>query len=116
MMMHMSPQGMVLEATASTMAGFTRILSQQIGSTVVDKTGLTGSYDFTLSFMPEEGGGPVMAPGKGAPPPDGGGQTQEPVGPSIFTALQEQLGLKLVAQKQQVDVIVIDHVEQPSPN
>jgi len=82
---------------------------------VVDKTGLIGSYDFTLSFTPDQGVGMMILP-KGPAPQDGGGESQEPVGPSLFTALQEQLGLKLVAQKQKVDVVVIDHIEQPSAN
>jgi uncharacterized protein (TIGR03435 family) len=114
-MMRMSPQGMTFEARSATMEGLTQILSEQIGSTIVDKTGLTGKYDYTLSYMPEDGAGPIGVP-HGAPPPDGSGQAQEPVGPSMFTAVQEQLGLKLVLQKQQVDVIVIDHIEQPSAN
>lgn len=120
MMMSMAPQGMKLETHASTMAILVRMLSQQIGSTVVDKTGLTGNYDYTLTFTPDQGSGPMgMAPGGHGPDghgPDGAEQSQEPPAPLIFTALQEQLGLKLVAQKQQVDVIVIDHIEQPSAN
>ena len=115
MMMSVSPQGMTLQATAATVPGLIRMLSNQIGSTIVDKTGLTGTYDYTLSFAPEDGAGPIMGPAREGPP-DGGGQTQDPVGPSVFTAIQEQLGLRLVPQKQQVDVIVIDHIEQPSAN
>ena len=95
------------------MASITRWISLQIGSTVVDKTGLTGTYDYALSFVPDESmKAGILPPGRsggGAPPPDAEGT-------SIFTALQEQLGLKLVAQKEPVDVIVIDHIEQPSAN
>jgi bla regulator protein blaR1 len=115
-MMRGGPQGIALETAASTIGDLTRMLSQQIGSTVVDKTGLTGKYDYTLSFMPDEGAGSMFGPLKGGPPPDGSAQTQEPVGPSIFTAIQEQLGLKLVPQKEKVDVVVIDAIEQPSAN
>jgi uncharacterized protein (TIGR03435 family) len=115
MMMRMGPEGVTLQATASTVPGLIRMLSNQIGGTVVDKTGLTGTYDYTLSFMPDQGVGPMMGPANGAGP-DEGKQAPEPVGPSIFTAVQEQLGLKLVAQKEKVDVIVIDHIEQPSAN
>lgn len=114
MRMRMSPQGMTLEAWAGTMASLSQSIAQQIGSTVVDKTGLTGKYDYTLSFMPDNMPGPMMGPRGGSP--DGNAQQQEPVGPSIFTAVQEQLGLKLEAQKQPVDVVVIDHIEQPSAN
>lgn len=74
------------------------------GRPVVDKTGLTGQYDFNLqwaSFDP----GPITAP------TEPGGQ-----GPSLFTALEEQLGLKLKPQKAQIEVIVIDSVEKPSAN
>jgi bla regulator protein blaR1 len=114
MMMRGSPQGMTLETRAATMTTLVRMLTQQIGSTIVDKTGLTGNYDYTLTFMPDQGAGGMIL--KGPPPTDGGEQSQDPPAPSIFTALQEQLGLKLVAQKEKVDVIVIDHVEQPSAN
>ena len=96
-------------------------ISQQLGSTVVDKTGLTGTYDYTLNWMPEHGAGP-MGGGPMMRPPDGGAPSgnAEPApaetGPSIYTALQDQLGLKLVAQKEPVEVYVIDHIDQPSPN
>ena len=113
MMMSMSTQGMTLNANETPIASLAQMISQQISATVVDKTGLTGNYDFTLLFMPDMamGTGPMMRP----PSPDGA-QTQEPAGPSIFTAVQEQLGLKLVAQKESVDVIVIDQIEQPTAN
>jgi len=114
-MMRMSPQGMSLESRRATMASLAQLLSQQMGATVVDKTGLTGKYDFTLSFTPDNFMINGHPPGGGAGP-DGGAQSQEPVGPSIFTAVQEQLGLKLVAEKQAVDVVVIDHIEQPTAN
>jgi bla regulator protein blaR1 len=118
MMMRGSPQGMTMEGHGTTMPALAQMLSQQMGATVVDKTGLTGSYDVTLSFMPDNfmfSGQMMKGPG-GGPGPDGGAQSQEPVGPSIFTAVQEQLGLKLVAQKAPVDVVVIDHIERPTEN
>jgi uncharacterized protein (TIGR03435 family) len=114
LMMRMNQQGMTLDAHDSPMASLSQLISQQIGATVIDKTGLTGKYDFTLMFMPDSNMGPMMRPpGAG---PDGGAESQEPVGPSLFTAVQEQLGLKLEAQKQPVDVIVIDQIEQPMAN
>ena len=85
-------------------------LSRQLGRVIVDKTGLTGNYDFTLEWTPESAA-PPPATGSlsGAAPPDQSG-------PDIFTAIQEQLGLKLVSAKGPVDVIVIDHIEKPSSN
>ena len=107
-----SENGFTMSGHGVSMALITRWISLEIGSTVVDKTGLTESYDYTLSFAPDESMKAEMLPpgsSAGAPPP-------EAEGPSIFTALQEQLGLKLVAQKQPVDVIVVDHMEQPTAN
>jgi len=74
------------------------------GRPIVDKTGLTGQYDFTLHWTPVD-------PGPGAAPTDTGEQW-----PSLFTALEEQLGLKLTPAKQQIEVIVIDSAEKPSEN
>jgi uncharacterized protein (TIGR03435 family) len=78
-----------------------------VGRTVVDKTGLKAIYDFTLQFSPED----ASAIPTGSSP-----ATLDPTAPSIFTAVQEQLGLKLESGKGPVDVIVIDHVERPSGN
>ncbi|HKF49500.1 MAG TPA: TIGR03435 family protein [Terracidiphilus sp.] len=114
-MMRMSPQGFSLEAHMTTMDSLASMLSNQLGKTVIDKTGLQKKYDFNLNFMPDDSAGPMGMP-HAAPSPDGSAQTQDPVGPSIFTAVQEQLGLKLVSEKTQADVIVIDHIEKPSEN
>lgn len=93
-------------------ATIARWVSLTLGSTVLDKTGLTGAYDYTLSFVPDDSmKAGILPPGSG-----GGAPPAETDGPSIFAALQEQLGLKLVAQKQPVDVIVIDHMEPPTAN
>jgi len=97
--------GVQLEFLAST-------LSSQLGRPVIDRTGLTGHYTFKLQWTPDPGqsmGGP-LPPGVEAPPPP------DPNGPSIFTAIQEQLGLRLESQKGPVDLIVIDRVEKPSEN
>jgi uncharacterized protein (TIGR03435 family) len=74
------------------------------GRPIVDKTGLTGQYDFTLRWTP-------FAPGPGAASVDPAEQL-----PSLFAALEEQLGLKLIVHKEQVEVIVVDSVEKPSEN
>src|SRR5580704_7200535 len=89
-------------------------LSRFTGRVVLDKTNLTGKYDIDLQYTPE-GGQFTTPPGGGDPglpplPPI------DPNGPSLFTALQEQLGLKLESQKGPVEMIVIDHVERPSEN
>jgi bla regulator protein BlaR1 len=97
------------------MADIVRLFSQQLGRTVVDKTGLTGNYDFTLQWAPDESQGPRFkqpAGGQGA----GDSAPPESSGLSIFTAIQEQLGLKLESQKGLVEILVIDHVEKPSDN
>jgi bla regulator protein blaR1 len=72
---------------------------------ILDKTGLKGEYDFTLHWLPE-----------GESPRDLSLSPPEESWPSLFTALQEQLGLKLESTKGPVDVIVIDSVEMPSEN
>jgi len=94
---------------------FANVLSRQLGRIVIDKTGLGGKYEFTLKWTPDErqgqmfkGAGDGGAPRDTAPPPE--------AGPSIFTALQDQLGLKLESQKAPVDVLVIEHIERPSAN
>ncbi len=74
-------------------------LSNFTGRTVIDKTGLTGNYDIALKWTPD------------------GSQTTDPnAPPDLFTALEEQLGLKLVPTKAPVDVLVVDRIERPSAN
>ena len=84
-------------------------LSSVLGRPVADETGLKGYYDFRLEWTPDEPAGPPGDSGNTLTPP---GRS----GPSIFTALQEQLGLKLEARKGPVEVLVIDYVENPSEN
>jgi uncharacterized protein (TIGR03435 family) len=94
------------------MAQLTDLLSNMAGRIVVDKTGLQGKYDINLDFTPEQSQlqpPPGGDPGIPVPRPD-------PNGPSLFTAVQEQLGLKLESQKGPVEIMVIDHVERPSEN
>jgi bla regulator protein blaR1 len=89
-------------------------LSMDVGRPVLDQTDLKGGFDFTLEWTPtpEEGGPRAL----GLPPRAEPSAPADSNGPSIFTALQEQLGLKLESTKGPVDMIVIDHVERPSEN
>ena len=81
------------------------------GRVVVNKTGLTGNYDLTLKWAPETG-----APAGGGPDSTAPAPTGEDPAPGLFTALEEQLGLKLESQKGSVEAVVADHIEMPSPN
>lgn len=87
----------------------TRLLSERLGHNVVDKTGLTDKYDLVMPW-PAEGETSAMPPG---PAYSGQGAPPETAGPSIFTAIQEQLGLRLESRKAPIEVLVIDHVETP---
>ncbi|HEX5227328.1 MAG TPA: M56 and DUF3738 domain-containing protein [Bryobacteraceae bacterium] len=90
-------------------------LARMLGRTILDKTGLTGNFDIQLHWTPDQAQLLSMAPPGGIPPGMPPPQF-DPNGPSIFTALQEQLGLKLESQKGPVDILIIDHVERPSEN
>ena len=92
-------------APASSIAG---VLSGIMGRTVVDRTGLTGRYDFTLEWNPED-----LSYGNGFDPATSSANAP---GPSIFTSLQEQLGLRLDSQRGPVDVLFIDHAEKALDN
>ncbi len=102
-----------LESHGTGMGFLARALAPLLGHTVVNKTGLTGNYDYTLQWTPDNMSPPMGGPNGGPPKSDGGSDTGEP---PLFTAIQEQLGLKLESTKGQVDVIVIDHIDQPSAN
>ena len=86
----------------------------ELGRLVIDQTGLTGNYDWTLKWTPDLSTPMLKGPDGGrsladAPPPDSSG-------PSIFTALEEQLGLKLETRKGPVETLVVDSIEKPSEN
>jgi uncharacterized protein (TIGR03435 family) len=81
-------------------------LTGVVGRTVIDKTGLTGNYDVELKWTPENGDQSSTD----------NGQTDAQSGPSIFTALEEQLGLKLQPAKGPVQTLVVDRVEMPTEN
>jgi uncharacterized protein (TIGR03435 family) len=96
------------------MPGLANQLSAILGGMVVDNTGLSGKYDLKVEWQPD--GNQIgnfnamrVAEGHGAPPVD-------PRGPSLFTALQEQLGLKLESKSGPVEVFVIERIERPSAN
>jgi uncharacterized protein (TIGR03435 family) len=93
-----------------TMPALARFLTLVLGNPVVDQTGLTGRYDFELDWAPDASLN--MSAANNSPPPT----PAVPAGPSIFTAVKDQLGLRLESQKGPVQVLVIDHVAQPSPN
>jgi bla regulator protein BlaR1 len=96
------------------MAELTWLLRLETGRTVLDKTGLTGQYDVSLQWTPEEGTAQMSS--------NDGRSQQETTsalaasGPSLFTAIQEQLGLRLESEKGPVEGLVVDHMEKPSPN
>ena len=99
-----------LSGTAAPLSALVDLLSQRLGRSVIDKTGLTGAYDFMLEWVPD--GSELRSSGDapGTPPPAASD------GPSIFTALQEQLGLKLESAKGSVAMLAIERAEKPAEN
>jgi uncharacterized protein (TIGR03435 family) len=97
----LSSDGRRVASGGLTMAQLIRNISPLVGRAVIDRTGLTGYYEFTLEY--------AARPGNAAGVPDVADNR-----PSIFTAIQEQLGLKLESQRAPVNVLVIDRIERPS--
>jgi uncharacterized protein (TIGR03435 family) len=97
-----------LLVNAMPMSLFANNLPQRMQRVVVDRTGSTGNWDFELSFAPEPPAGP-LPPGVELPPAD-------PNAPSLVTAIQEQLGLRLQSTKGPVEVLVVDRIEQLIPD
>jgi uncharacterized protein (TIGR03435 family) len=94
-------------ANAIRMDRFAASLAQQVDRPILERTGLSGTFDLDVEFMSQR----ALASSSGS------SDATAPTGPtSIFTAVQEQLGLKLVPTTGPVDVVVIDHVERPSEN
>lgn len=87
----------VMESHGVTIAVFAERLVETFNQPVIDRTGLTGLFDIHLEFAPYNA-------------------AADATGASIFTAVQDQLGLKLTSEKGAVEVLVIDHIERPSPN
>jgi bla regulator protein blaR1 len=97
----LSSSGTMLSALSSTLARFPAVSRR-----VIDRTGLTGRFEYDLEWTPM-----VVPPGAAAPD-----RPSSDTGPTIFTALREQLGLRLESTKETITVLVIDSVNQPSPN
>jgi uncharacterized protein (TIGR03435 family) len=111
-MMRMSPTKAEMTVSGGTMEELASMLTGQGeigGRFIIDRTGLTGKYDWYLAWTPVQMGMETAPKGSDGSPPDSDA-------PGLFTALQEQLGLKLESQKGPVQVVVIDHLEPPSPN
>jgi uncharacterized protein (TIGR03435 family) len=96
--------GGVLRGGGRTMTDLAVTLSGRVGRTVIDRTGLTGIYDYVLRWTPENFQNPA----------GNAGASRD--GTLIFTALQEQLGLKLEAQRGPVEFLIVDKVERPTPD
>ena len=103
--------GAMMFANNSPISAFTSFLqSLVLDRPVVDQTGLTGRYDLTVTFTPDD------SLFNGHPPAFPKVAEGVEAAPSFFDAIQQQLGLKLTVKKTQVDVLAIDHVEKPSAN
>jgi uncharacterized protein (TIGR03435 family) len=98
-------------AGGTNMTQFAASLSGDAQRVVIDKTGLTGFYDVVLTYTPAPGQLPLAPPPPGVELP-----SIDPNGPSLFTAIQEQLGLKLESTRGPVEVVVIDSIEPPTEN
>ncbi len=102
-----------VQGFAAPMGMLATMLSMNVGRLVIDKTGLMQKYNFVLTFVPEVGTNGTMGlkgPSEVIEP------ATDPSGATLFTALQEQLGLRLESERAPVDTIVIDHIEKPSEN
>ncbi len=109
--------GVRIIAGGATLAEITRMLQQNTGRIVLDRTGLTGRYDFDLTFAMDPGLG-GRGPGGGLPPGPGPESPRpiDPDLPTLFSAVQEQLGLRLESTRGPVEVVVIDSVERATEN
>lgn len=131
-MMMMMPGKMRMIANGQPVSALSEMLGNQLGKPVMDKTGLTAKYDFTLEFLPEDNMRMMMPGGAmpmqhsmpasggaadGGAMPGGGGSADVPTAPPLPAALQAQLGLKLESKKGPVDTLVIDKLNQiPTEN
>jgi|SRR5579871_5028411 len=105
--------GMNFNVRNATLAEVGTVLQRSVlDKPVVDQTGLHEKYDFVLTFTPDG----AQTAGFGGPAPNAPAAENLDAAPDLFTALQQQLGLKLESTKAPVDVLVIDKVEKPSAN
>jgi bla regulator protein blaR1 len=95
----------------SPLSQFANSIGMFAGRIVLDRTGLAGNYDIMLTWTPDQM--PQRPAGAGDQPPMINGVAVDPNAPSLFTAVQEQLGLKLDSQRGPVDLLVIDRAEKP---
>jgi uncharacterized protein (TIGR03435 family) len=93
-----------------------RVLSNVLGRSVIDRTGISGTYDIHLPFAPDAALQGLPGVGASGGPPALPVAADPAAGATIFTAIQEELGLRLESTKGPVTVIVIDHAEKPDPN
>jgi uncharacterized protein (TIGR03435 family) len=98
-----------LQSNGMPLSELALALSGRVGRAVVDQTGLAGPWDFTLTYAPDSAQIPAGTLAPDAPPPPA-----NPDSPSLFAALQEQLGLRLVSTTAPVDVLVVDRVSRPT--
>lgn len=101
----LGPDGVTL--VSAPIASLTPRLARLLGRPVVDKTGLTNSFNIHIAWSPDQ----FLAM---QPPPDV--QPQDTTGPSIFTVFREQLGIELKGQRAPVEIFVVEHAEKPSDN
>jgi uncharacterized protein (TIGR03435 family) len=102
-----------VNADGATLQVFARLLNLVVDRPVIDETGVSGKFDIHLTFSRDQTKFPqsLATPSGSVRAP-----ASDPSDPSIFTAVQEQLGLKLVSTKRPVEILVIDSVEKPSEN
>ncbi len=100
------------QASNGNMRDLADALGLPLGRTVVDKTGITGRFRLQLTYRSDVSTNPFSDTAE----PGAHGAAAADLGPDIFTALQEQLGLKLESARGPVEILVIDHAERPSEN
>jgi len=104
-------EGLTMLVSHSSMDNFASFLQLLVlDRPVVNETGLSGRYEFPLTFTPDD------SQFNGHPPALPAATDKTSISPGLFVAIQQQLGLKLSSQEAPVDIVVIDHVEKPSPN